>query len=183
MPVPERREAPQPLRAPGSSLEVFRGTYLKQLRVNQDPALENSADLLENRCCSNPCFLRDVILNLNQRIEGMNGAYRFIEQISGGRISVTIRNHRPRGAPQASQRTKSIVYGRGFITAVHHAVRTLGITRLRAIVLPLRGCQKLGKGVSVAILEQVAGLLPAKHVEGGHAPGRASIVALAHQKF
>jgi len=71
-------------------------------------ALENSADLLENRCCSNPCFLRDVILNLNQRIEGMNGAYRFIEQISGGRISVTIEiiaravPHKPRSEPKVS---------------------------------------------------------------------------------
>src|SRR6266478_3241342 len=122
MPVPERREAPQPLRAPRSSLEVFRGTHLKQPRVNQDPALEDSADLLENRCCSNPCFLRGVILNLNQRIEGMDGAYRFVKQLFGKRVGVTVRNHGTGGTPQASQRTKSIVYRRSFITAVHHAV-------------------------------------------------------------
>src|SRR6266404_5385845 len=115
MPVPERSEAPQLLQAPGSSLEVFRGTRLKQLRVNQDPALENSADLLENRCCSNPCFLRGAILNLNQRIEGMNGAYRFVKQLFGKRIGVTVRNHGTGGTPQAPQRTKSVIHRRSFI--------------------------------------------------------------------
>src|SRR5437016_846048 len=153
MPAPGRSEAPQLLQARGSSLEVFRATHLKQLRVNQDPALENSADLLENRCCSNPCFLRSVILDLNQRIEGMNGAYRFVKQLFGKRVGVTVRNHGTGGTPQASQRTKSIVYGRGLITAVHRAVRTLGITRLGAIVFPLRGRQKLGKSISVAVLK------------------------------
>src|SRR2546427_1103660 len=151
MPVPERSEAPQPSRAPESSLEVFRETHLQQPQVNQDRAPENSADLLENPCCSNPCFLRGVILNLNQRIEGMDGAYRFVEQLFGKRIGVTVRNHRAGGAPQTPQRTESVIYRRRFITAVHHAVGALGITRLGAIVLPLRGCQQLSKGVSVAV--------------------------------
>src|ERR1700681_3424520 len=97
--APARCEAPQPLRAPGSSLEVFRGTSLKQLRVNQGPAPENSADSLENCCCSNPCFLRGAILNLNQRIKGMDGAYWFVKQILGESISVTVRNHRAGGTP------------------------------------------------------------------------------------
>src|SRR5882672_2284735 len=117
MPAPERSEAPLPSRAPGSNLQVFRGRRLIQLRVNQDPAPENSAGLLENRYCSNPCFLRSVILNLNQRIKGVDGSYRFVKQVLGGRISVTVRNHRPSRAPQASQGAESIVYRGRFITA------------------------------------------------------------------
>src|SRR2546426_11300659 len=106
MPVPARSEAPQLLRAPGSGLEAFRGTHLQQLQVNQGPALENSVDLLGNRCCSNPCFLRGVILNLNQRIKGMDGAYRLVEQILGGSIGVNVLNTGARGAPQASHGTQ-----------------------------------------------------------------------------
>src|SRR2546430_8187886 len=112
MPVPERSEALQPSRGPGPSLEVFRGMHPQQPQVNQGPALENSADLLENRCCSNPCFLRGVILDLNQRIKGMDGTYRLLKQLLGGRIRVTVRNHGTGGTPQSSQRSESVIYRR-----------------------------------------------------------------------
>src|SRR5437660_10297898 len=160
----ERSAAPQRLQDPGSSLEVFRGTHLKRLRVNQDPALENSADSLENRCCSNPCFLRGVILNLNQRIKGMDGAYRFVEQILSGRIRVAVRNHRAGGAPQPSKRTEGVIYRRSFITAVHHAICALGITRFGDIVFPLCSRNHLGKRISVTIMYQINGLLPYYYV-------------------
>src|SRR5258707_11342082 len=76
-----------------------------------------------------------------------------------------------------------MVYGRSFVTAVHHTVCALGITGLRAIVFPFRCVQQLLKRIGIAVLEQIARFLPAEDVGRGHSPWRASIGALPHQEL
>src|ERR1700735_1370769 len=65
----------------------------------------------------------------------------------------------------------------------HHAVRALRIATLCAIVLPVRRLHKFLEGVGVAILQQIARLLPAKDRERRHTPWCAFEVLLAHQKL
>src|SRR6266566_4467489 len=76
-----------------------------------------------------------------------------------------------------------MVYGGGLIPAVHHAVGTLRIARLRAVVFPVRRVHQFLEGVRVAVLQQITRFLPAEDVVRGHSPRGTSIVALAHQEF
>ena len=64
---------------------------------------------------------------------------------------------------------------------MHHAIRALRIARFGAIIRPLRRLHQFFVRFGVAILQQVAGLLPSENVVGRHAPRRAFVGALAHQ--
>jgi len=53
---------------------------------------------------------------------------------------------------------------------VDHAVGAGGVAGLGAIVAPIRGGEKLGESFGVAILQEIAGLLPSENIVGRHAP-------------
>src|SRR5713226_7417764 len=76
-----------------------------------------------------------------------------------------------------------MIHGRGFVTAMHHAVRAFRIAGFRAVALPLGGVEQFLERIHVPVLQQIAGLLPAEDVIGWHAPRSASISSLAHQKL
>src|SRR5882757_10519745 len=76
-----------------------------------------------------------------------------------------------------------MIHGGGFVTTVYHAIRALRVAGLRAVILPLGGVEQLLERIHVPVLQQIARLLPAEDVIGWHAPRRASIGSLAHQKF
>ena len=65
---------------------------------------------------------------------------------------------------------------------MHHAVTTLLVATLLAVVLPARVLHQVLEALGVAFLQEVAGALPAEHVEGRIAPGRALVVVLTHQE-
>src|SRR5208337_4905685 len=113
----------------------------------------------------------------------MHGMRRLVQHGEGFIIFIGARERSANRAEESTPRAKGIVYGRGFISAVHHTVGALGIARLGPVLLPLGFAHQLVEGVSVAVLQQVAGLLPPEQVEGWHAPCRAGIVALAHEEF
>src|SRR5271165_2756772 len=73
--------------------------------------------------------------------------------------------------------------GTRFVAAVDHAIGAGGVAGFGAVVAPVGGGEKFGEGFGVAVLQQVAGLLPSENVVGGHAPWGAGIGALAHKKF
>ena len=113
----------------------------------------------------------------------MHRLSRFIQHREGVRIFVFCGQLSLYGRPQSSQAAEGMIHSGSFISAMHHAVRALGIARLRAVVLPLGGLEQFLERVHVAVLQQVAGLLPAEDIVGRHAPRRAGIGSLAHQKF
>src|SRR3984957_6740129 len=87
-------------------------------------------------------------------------------------------NRREESAPGA----KHIVDRGRLITAADHAVSAFWIAGSCAVIFPLRLRDQLLEGGSVAILQQVTGLLPAEDVVSGIAPGCAFVVPLAHQE-
>ena len=86
-------------------------------------------------------------------------------------------------APEAFQRTESFDDSGWFVAATDHAVGALGIAAGNAVFFPLGGLEQLLECVGIAVLEQVAGTLPAEDVVGGRTPGGAFILAVAHQEF
>src|ERR1700741_4531901 len=64
-----------------------------------------------------------------------------------------------------------------------HAIAAAGIAALVAVLLPLGRLDKFLERLRVAVVEQVAWLLPAKNVGIGVAPRRAFVIDLAHQEF
>src|SRR6266478_1497034 len=122
-------------------------------------------------------------IDLDERIIGVHGLYGRIEHGKSAGIIVFGRQARLYGGPQPAESAKRVVDGRGLVAAVNHTVGTLRITRFRAIVLPFGGIQQLLEGVRVAVLEQIARLLPAENVVRRHAPGCAGISPLAHEEF
>ena len=66
---------------------------------------------------------------------------------------------------------------------MHHAIRAARIAALRPVVLPLHRLHQLLKRVRVAVLQQVARLLPAEDRERRHPPRRTGQVLLAHQEL
>src|SRR4051812_32219781 len=84
---------------------------------------------------------------------------------------------------KATQRAECIIDRGRLVSAMHHAVRASRIARLRSVVLPLGGFKQLLESVRVAVLQKIARLLPAENIVRGHAPGRARVMALAHEEF
>ena len=64
-----------------------------------------------------------------------------------------------------------------------HAVGAVRVTRFGAVCLPCGLLNQFIESIGIAILEQIAGLLPPKNVVSRHSPGSAGIVPLAHQEF
>ena len=85
------------------------------------------------------------------------------------------------GGEEALEGTEGLVDGTGFVAGVDHAVGAAGVAGFGAVLVPLGFVQQLLERVGVAVGEKVAGFLPAEDVVRGHAPGRAGVVALAHQ--
>ena len=98
-------------------------------------------------------------------------------------IFVFVEKRRAHRAQESAERAEHIVHGAGFIAAMDHAVRALGIAAFGAVAVPVSFADQFLKCVGVAVLQKVAGLLPAENVVGGHAPRGAFVIALAHQEF
>src|ERR1035438_9911561 len=77
-----------------------------------------------------------------------------------------------RHGQEALHRTKAVDDRRGLIAATDHAVGALGIAAGHAIVLPGGGFEQLLVTLGVALLEQIARLLPAEDVIGRSEKGR-----------
>src|ERR1035441_5590303 len=88
-----------------------------------------------------------------------------------------------RHGQEALYRAEAVDDRRGLIAATDHAVGALGVAAGHAIVFPGGGFEQLLVTLGVALLEQIAGLLPAEDVIGRHAPRRALVIAVAHQEF
>src|SRR6185437_4026543 len=86
-------------------------------------------------------------------------------------------------APEAADRSEAVHHRGGLVAAADHAIGALGIAAGRPVLLPPGGLEQLLEGLGVAVLQQVAGTLPAEDVVGGGAPGRALVMALAHQEL
>src|SRR3970282_1601029 len=86
------------------------------------------------------------------------------------------------GLGEALERAERVVDRGRLIPAVDHAVAALLVAALFAVVFPLRAVHQLLEARGIAFLEQVAGALPAEHIKGGVAPGRALEVLLAHEE-
>src|ERR1700743_2694264 len=85
--------------------------------------------------------------------------------------------------PEAFERAEAIHDRGGFIATANHAVGALGIAGGDAVLFELRRLHLLLKRISVAVLQEIAGLLPAKDVVSGRAPGGAFVLAIAHEEF
>ena len=84
---------------------------------------------------------------------------------------------------ESAERAEHIVDRGRLVPATDHAIGAFWIARLGAVLFPHRGLHQLGEGGGVAVLQQITGLLPAKDVISRVAPGRALVVALAHQEL
>src|SRR5215510_14064775 len=87
------------------------------------------------------------------------------------------------GVAEPTPRGEGVVHGRRLVAAVHHAVAALLISAALAVVLPARRLEQLLEGRRVALLQEVAGPLPAEHVVGRVAPRRALEVLLAQEEL
>src|SRR3984957_10412643 len=108
---------------------------------------------------------------------------RRVQQVARAVIHVLVEKGGTHRRCQTPPGAKHIVHRRRLISATDHTVGTFWIARLGAVILPLRLFNQLLEGGSVAILQQIAGLLPAKDVISRVAPGRALVVPLAHQEL
>ena len=64
-----------------------------------------------------------------------------------------------------------------------HAILAFAIATFPTIGGPIGPAHQLDKGLHMPFIQQVAGLLPAKHVVGGASPGGAFQIKFALQKF
>src|SRR5271166_6982083 len=177
-----------PSQVPAPSLRSCGAAVLRRLPTHppSDCVAARSRACLLKRGVPHPFaffWRKGGISNLHQRVVGVHGANFFLQHGGGLVILILRRKSRAHCAPETAQRTESVVYRRRFVSAVHHAIRTLGIAGLSAVLLPFRRLHQFIEGVGVAVLQQVAGFLPAEQVKRWHAPWRTRIVALPHQKF
>src|SRR5690242_13926979 len=87
------------------------------------------------------------------------------------------------GVAEALPRAEGVVDGGGLVAAVHHAVLALLVAAPAPVLLPARGLHQLLERGGVALLQQIAGPLPAEEVVGRIAPRRALEVVLAHEEL
>src|SRR5258708_3633692 len=107
----------------------------------------------------------------------------FVQQLERALVAVAAEQRSFYGGKESAERTECGIHRRGLVSAMYHAIGAGGITRLGTVFLPLRGSEQLGESFGVAILEQIAGLLPSEDVVSRHAPGCARIRTLAHQEL
>src|SRR6267142_3732817 len=65
------------------------------------------------------------------------------------------------GVAEATPRGERVVHRRRLVPAMHHAVAALFVAAAAPVALPARGLEQLLEGRRVALLEEVAGTLPA----------------------
>ena len=107
----------------------------------------------------------------------------FLQQLQRAGVAICGEDRSLGGVENSSDGTEDVVDRSSFVAAVDHAVGALGVAGFGAVVFPVGRFHQFGKGIGVAVLQQVTGLLPAEDVVGGHAPGSAGVVALAHEEF
>src|SRR5258705_11329277 len=114
----------------------------------------------------------------------MSGAQpsRLFSSVMRRRLELAGDGRRHRVA-EALPRGESGVDGGGLVAAVHHAVLALFVAGLAAVLLPARRLHQLLERRRVALLQQVAGALPAEEVVGRVAPRRALELLLAHEEL
>ncbi len=105
-----------------------------------------------------------------------------VEQVERMLIAIAREGSADHGE-EAFERAESVDDGWGLVAATHHAVGALGIARGHTVVFPLGFFEELFVCVGVALLQQVARALPTEDVVGGHAPGNAIVVAIAHEEL
>src|SRR4029079_15677753 len=112
----------------------------------------------------------------------MSGAQpsRLFSSTAGLELAGDGRRH---GVAETLPRREGVVDGGGLVAAVHHAVLALVVAGLAAVLLPARRLHQLLERRRVALLQQVAGTLPAEEVVGGVAPRRALELLLAHEEL
>ena len=109
---------------------------------------------------------------------------RFLGQALGGRgVRVERRQDRLHVRPDAADAGERVVHGARLVAAVHHAVLALRVAALDAVVRPLGLGDEFLERVVVALLQEVARLLPAEDVVGRAAPRGALEIALAHEEL
>src|ERR1700739_1504454 len=86
-------------------------------------------------------------------------------------------------APESAERQEASKHRGGLVAAAHHTIRAFGIAAADAVLFPFRRLHQLLEAVGVAILQQVARLLPSENVVSRRAPWCAIVVAIAHQEF
>src|SRR5450755_1030862 len=173
-PRPPRSRSRWPSRE--SSLRDFRDAYQGQFRANlRGPMLPSAWSY----ACPFQRLLRGWF-DLHQlgTLCGIG-----VQQLQGTAILILAEERSLGHREKAANGGKSVLHSSGLVAAAHHAVHALGIAALGAVVIPVGAVEQFLEGVRIAVLQQVAGLLPAKDVVGGHAPGGALVVALAHQEF
>ena len=100
------------------------------------------------------------------------------------RLGIGIGSERPaHQAPESLQRTESVHHRGGLVAAADHASGARSIAAGDPVLLPLGGFQEFLEALSVAVLQEIAGPLPAENIIGRRTPRRALVVAIAHQEF
>ena len=77
---------------------------------------------------------------------------------------------------ETTQREEAVHHCRRLVAAAHHAVGALRIAAGGAVAFPVCRLHQLLEGLRIAILQQVARLLPAEDVIRRRTPGRALIL-------
>src|SRR5690348_10271055 len=98
-------------------------------------------------------------------------------------IAMRGKEGRPDCCQQSPERAERIVHGRSLISTVYHAIGAARIARFSPVFMPRRCFHQFLECFCITVLKQITGLLPAKNVVRGHAPGRARVLALTHEKF
>ncbi len=122
-----------------------------------------------------------LVTDLHQRAVALG--LPLVQQLHRAGVLVLAAEDGLRRLHQTLERAEGVVHAAGLIAGVHHAVRAARVAALGAVVVPLDRLHQLLEGVRVAVLQQVAGLLPAEDGVRRHAPRRAGQVLLAHQEL
>lgn len=72
--------------------------------------------------------------------------------------------------------TKGVIDRAGFVSTVNHAIPALFVPAFLPVIFPSRIFHELFEGGDVAILEEIAGLLPAEDIVGGISPRGAVVI-------
>src|SRR5262249_54423223 len=123
-----------------SSLRRFRAGGREQLQADRDRTCRRPArradPYVEGCSCARFFHLRFGGFDLNERVEGMNGLYRFIQESDGIMSTVSRIKHGYHSLPDATNSAKSVINGACLIAAMDHAVSPLGIAGFSAVILP-----------------------------------------------
>src|SRR5271166_1731018 len=116
-----------------------------------------------------------------------HGARRRIRRASGDRAGSRTPSGPPSGRREGRQRRRPgpghrDMRRRRLVAAMRHAVGALLIAA-GPVAVPVRRLHELLERRRISLAEEIAGLLPAEHVAGRHAPRRAAEVAVAGEEI